>query len=134
MHHTPKSYWILGCQGSFGIIDQNKAERLTYPILSLHKHIQPTQLDSCNCGVIWCLFMYDLMMQVPVPYTFDRIYKEGYMLLSTRLGKTWTEPSIYNQLLCTQNLSENLDNLEKQQNYCQTLFHCFCDKIVILLE
>ena len=124
----------MGRQGPFGIIDKNNPEWLNYPILNIHKCVQPIQIDSCNCGVIWCLFIFDLMMQVPLPYTLDRVYKDGFISLSTKFGKTWTEPSIFNQLLQTQTLSCNMDNSKKQENYCQNLFQCFCDEIVVILE
>ena len=52
LSHTPKSYWLLGCTGPFGMIDVINDNKHTFRILQLHKYIKPIQRDSYNCGVI----------------------------------------------------------------------------------
>ena len=127
MHHTPKSYWMIGCRGPFGIIDYNREEQIIYKILSLHDAIEPTQLDNCNCGVIWCLFVYDMMMQAAILYTYNNMYTNDHILITTKLDKTWTDSSFSNSLIGSLDVTLESEIIEKQKDYCERLFKCFRD-------
>ena len=70
-YHTPESYWLMGCCGPFGILDKNLLGKITYPMLKNYSRLKPKQFDSCNCGVICCLFMMDIMQQALTTYDFD---------------------------------------------------------------
>ena len=70
--HTPRTYWMIGCTGPFGKIDVKAGKSFfTYKILTLHQDVRPVQTvadDWFNCGLIWCLFVYDMMLQVTKSY------------------------------------------------------------------
>src|SRR5690349_4694260 len=70
-NHTPESYWLMGCCGPFGILDKNLLGKITFPIFKLHNNIKPKQYNGCNCGVIWCLFILDIMQQALNTYDFE---------------------------------------------------------------
>ena len=63
---------MTGCSGPFGKLDAKKGDSLlTYKLLTLPQEVrpvQPVQDDWFNCGLIWCLFVYDMMLQVPNSY------------------------------------------------------------------
>ena len=67
-NHTPESYWLRGCCGPFGILDKNLLGKITFPFLKIDNRLKPKQFDSCNCGVIWCLFMMDIIQQALTTY------------------------------------------------------------------
>ena len=79
-NHTAKSYWLMGCCGPFGIIDCELLGNFSFPLLHLDKKIQPKQHDGWNCGIICCLFVYNIMQQALVPY-------EIYLLFILELAK-----------------------------------------------
>src|SRR5688500_6049168 len=63
-----KTYFMLGCSGPFGILDVKDNSMITYKILTLHKLVRPVQTDGCNCRLIYCLFVYNMMLQFGNPY------------------------------------------------------------------
>src|SRR5688572_5301400 len=86
---------MLGCSGPFGKLDVKNNSLITYKILTLHKDVKPVQLIDTNwfnCGFIWCLFVYDIMLQVCV--SFYNIMETGYseLPLFCGIGKTWLHP------------------------------------------
>ena len=97
INHSSKSYWLLGCCGPFGIIDQQNKAKIEYKILSVNDYITPKQKDGSNCGITWCLFIYDIMMQAIVPYDFDLQESNIYLPTSLGIGKTWLLPKLYNE-------------------------------------
>ena len=74
-NHTPKRYWLMGCCGSFDILDINLLGKITYPILLLDSRVKPKQFNGCNCGVIWFLFIMNIMKQAHTSYNFN-LYKK----------------------------------------------------------
>src|SRR5688572_26456969 len=62
LDHTPRTYFMLGCSGPFGILDVKDDSMLTYKLLTLHNSVRPIQTDGSNCGLIWCLFVFDMML------------------------------------------------------------------------
>src|SRR5687768_15540281 len=87
--HTQKSFWMLGCCGPFGIVDMRGDDKITYKIIKLHGNFIPVQTNGVNCGVIWCLFVFDLMQQAAVPYNFLLDDTNGVMPFGLGIGKTW---------------------------------------------
>ena len=92
---------MLGCSGPFGKLDVRDDSQITYKILTLHQDVrprQPVKQDSFNCGLIWCLFVYDMMLQVTESYY--NILPQGYreLPLSLGIGKTWLHPRVFNSL------------------------------------
>ena len=75
-NHSFQSYWIMGCCGPFGIVDEYIPSKITFPILKVDKRIKPQQIDAWNCGPIWCLFIHDMMQQALVPYDFKLLKKQ----------------------------------------------------------
>lgn len=45
-NHNPRSYWIMGCCGPFGIVDPQVLGKITYPILRLDNKIKLKQVDD----------------------------------------------------------------------------------------
>ena len=125
---------MMGCRGHFGIYDYNREEQINYKILSLHDTVEPTQLDNCNCGVIWCLFVYDMMMQTAILYTDNNVYTNDHISITTKLGKTWTDPSLFNFLIGSLDVTLESEILKKQKEHCERSFKCFWDEVVIALE
>ena len=39
--HTPRTYYMLGCRGPFGVVNMKDHNRITFKILTLHKEIRP---------------------------------------------------------------------------------------------
>ena len=113
-NNMPRSYWMLGCSGPFGKLDVRSDSMITYKILTLHKDvrpIQPVETDSYNCGLIWCLFVYDMMLQVTVSYYNILPQDSRELPLSLGIGKTWLHPRVYSFL--QQNKSVLLNKSEK---------------------
>ena len=97
-NHSPKSYWLLGCCGPFGVIDIHNESRIEYHILSVNNYISPKQKDASNCGILWCLFIYDIMMQAIVPYDLDLQESNNFLPISLGIGKTWLFPELFQEL------------------------------------
>ena|SRR5687768_6868374 len=91
-HHTPKSYWVIGCCGPFGIVDKNLLGKITFPLLKVDDRIKPKQNDNFNCGVIWCLFIHDMMQQASVPYTFSLDRHWTLLPINIGIGKLGHTP------------------------------------------
>jgi hypothetical protein len=98
INHNPKSYWMLGCVGPFSIINPEHTEKVEYNILLLNESICPKQTDGCNCGIIWCLFIYNMMMQARVSYNFNPNELQNYLPTNIGIGKTWLFPKLFNAL------------------------------------
>ena len=114
LNHTPRSYWMLGCSGPFGKLNVRDDDKITYKILTLHQDVRPKQLvetDWYNCGLIWCLFVYDMMLQVTVSYYNILPQDSKELPLSLGIGKTWLHPRVYLWLQKKMNVSpSNSDN------------------------
>ena len=137
-NHTPKSYWLLGCCGPYGIIQSPIDERVQFPILSLNGFINPKQSDGWNCGVIWLLFIYDIMMQAPVPYDIDP--SETSFVLPTKcgIGKTWLMPKLFDAIINLESPLSVTPDMEKMKS-AQVLHNTnmckrFREEIVVCLE
>lgn len=50
-NHTPKSFWILGCRGPFGIIKSSQPDMLCYPMLS-------ASTDTARPLELWCYLVF----------------------------------------------------------------------------
>jgi len=62
--------------------------------------IRPKQHDFNNCGVIWCLFIHDMMQQALVPYDFKFDKKKKNLIpYNIGIGKTWIHPNLFSQFL-----------------------------------
>ena len=93
-NHLQHSCWLIGCCGPFGIIDSMVSGKITYPVLHLDGKIKHKQNESFNCGVIWCLFIFDVMQQALIPYDFEYDKKERFLLpVHIRIGQTWFHPT-----------------------------------------
>ena len=136
MNHTSKSYWLLGARGPFGIIDFLKKDRKRFPILKMHEAIIPIQKDKCNCGVIWCLFIYDLMMQASIPYNQDLSMSPNYLPISMNIGKTWMEPNVFARLKAEPFSHDYKDKTWRKQKiiYTQNIYKILREEIVVCLE
>src|SRR5687767_3779475 len=138
LNHTPESYWLLGCCGPFGIIDQKRNEKVEYKIFNLNEYITPKQGDNCNCAVIWCLFIYDIMMQAPLSYDFDVFELHNYLPTSLQIGKTWLYPKLFEELKklkAPYNDTTELKNLKKEQiAHNKQVCQMFREEMVICLE
>ena len=89
VNHTPESYFLIGCCGPFGILDKALLGKITFPLLHLDIKIKPKQFDGSNCGVIWCLFIFDIMQQALFPYDFEFDKKgKGLLPIDIKIGKT----------------------------------------------
>ena len=133
-NHTAKSYWLMGCCGPFGIIDIDLLGKITFPTLRLDNKIQPKQHDGWNCGIIWCLFVYNMMQQASVPYDFKFDKKQRHLLpIDIGIGKTWIHPDIYSQYI-ENNRAMDEKTKEKQKLHESYLYSAVQEEIVILLE
>ena len=127
MVHTPKTYWLLGFRGPFGIIDNSGDEsRINYKILMLNEKIRPRQFDGWNCGVIWCLFVFDLMLQASVPYNFAPV-QSNELPETLGIGKTWLPPKIKGDLN-----PESYDTAVSKHG--QRMCKIFREELIICLE
>ena len=103
--HTPRTYWMIGCSGPFGKLDVKQGDSfLTYKLLTLPKEVRPVQPvkdDWFNCGLIWCLFVYDMMLQVPNSYYQILGPTTTELPIGLGIGKSWLHPRIYRALVIT---------------------------------
>ena len=132
-NHTPATYWMLGVRGPFGICDMLTAEEtITYKLLRLNDNIRPKQRDGCNCGVIWCLFVYDMLLQSFVPYDFE-LTNYNELPLKIGIGKTWLPPNIYKNILA--GYAVDFKKEEKMMTkHCQAMYKIFREELVVCLE
>ena len=124
---------MLGCSGPFGKLDVRDDDKITYKILMLHKDVRLRQLvetDWYNCGLIWCLFVSDMMLQVTVSY-YNILQNDSRELpLSLGIGKTWLHPRVYSFL--QKKMTVNPSNSEK--DHYQLMCNNLCVELVCLLE
>src|SRR5688500_3241105 len=107
----------MGCSGPFGIIGQENPEKISFPLLNLDNKIQLKQKDGVNCGVIWCLFIYNLMQQALTPFDFKfNIKKKNLLPLTIGIGKTWIHPTVFSQYL-----SNDKDQLSNKNQLLQII-------------
>lgn len=83
-NHTGSTYWLLGCSGLFGSINMTDLCKIAYYQIYLNPYVKAKQAEGFNCGVIWCLFVYDKMFQVA--YCYCNVLSEGNKQLSHALG------------------------------------------------
>ena len=134
LNHTPRTYWVLGCSGPFGKLDVRDDSKITYKILTLHKDIKPKQMvqtDWFNCGLIWCLFVFDIMLQVTELYYGILPDGSRELPLSLGIGKSWLHPRIYANLLKHQKKG-NVSNAE--ENHYKMMCIDLREELVCLLE
>lgn len=134
-NHTPESYWLIGCCGPFGVVDKDLLGKIRFPSLKLDDKVTAKQTDVFNCGVIWCLFMHEVMQQSFISYTFSFEKRRINQLpLSTGIGKTWIHPTLYGYLIGNQikTISEKLKSMQK--DYEITLYQAFRVEMVVALE
>ena len=119
-----------------GLLISQKKDRKKFPILKLHEAIMPNQPDKCNCGVIWYLFIYDLMMQASIPYNFDVSSSPNPLPLSMGIGKTWLEPNLFERLKADPSAELYKDKAwkKKKLDYSQIIYKIFCEEIIVCLE
>src|ERR687890_2102436 len=131
LDHTPRTYFMLGCSGPFGILDVKDNSMITYKILSLHQSVRPIQTDGSNCGLVWCLFVYDMMLQFGNSYHNILPHGSRELLLKLGIGKTWLHPWIFSALTENKTLTR-INNTEKfhYQQMCNNLR----EELVCLLE
>lgn len=133
--HTPQSYWLMGCCGPFGILDTNVLGKITFPLLYLDKRVMLRQHDGVNCGVIWCLFIFDLMQKALVPYnniSFDKTKK--VLPVELGIGKTWILPLQWSFLLDNSPVAVEEKSLRLQKEHQLKLFKAFREEMIVLLE
>ncbi len=125
----PKSFWMLRCSSPFGIIDINDDSKIASEILELHPDVRPVQTDSYNCGVIWCLLVYDMMLQVKnlfhdiiLPFSRELPRKLG-------IGKTWLDPRLYKKVI----KGESILNMQGGDHYMAVCWH-FWNEFITLAE
>lgn len=131
-HHTAATYWLLGCRGPFGIINlQERAEHTCYMQYRLHKDVTPRQRDGHNCGVIWCLFVYDMMLQASVSY--KNIMATGTVVLPVKfgIGKTWLYPDNYTRIIEHRKIQSDP---VYTSNHLKVMCRQFRTELVALLE
>lgn len=134
-NHTPKSYYLMGCCGPFGILDEIDTSKVTIPILLLPPNIHPVQHDGTSCGVIWCLFIYDMMLQALVPFDIKLLDKqENTLLLGTGIGKSWIEPGMHPVIAANPGRPLGNKAREAQRLHQTTVFNVLREEMVTLLE
>src|SRR5687768_10967209 len=134
-NHTARSYWMLGCSGPFGKLNVKNNSLITYKILTLHKDVKPVQLidtDWFNCGFIWCLFVYDMMLQVCVSYYDIMEPGSSELPVSLGIGKTWLHPKIYEALI--EKEQETVHPTETEANHYKMICIDLRVELVCLLE
>ncbi len=133
-NHTPQSYWMMGCCGPFGIIDFASPGTIIFPILNLDKRVNPKQHDDYNYGVIWCLFVHDIMQQALVPYDFKFDVNQKQLIpVTAGIGKTWISPSIYSHLITGELQVMDDTTQARQMEHEILLYQVFREKILVLL-
>jgi len=134
-NHTPESYFLIGCCGPFGILDKDLLGKITYPLLHLDNKIKPKQIDGSNCGVIWCLFIFDIMQQALFPYDFEfDKKKKGLLPIDIGIGKTWIHPNQWVATIKNQKSASKEKAEKSQKEYQESLYKAFREEMVILLE
>ena len=139
--HTPESYWLLGCRGPFGVINAEKPELIRYPLLSMPVLVQIKQRDGYNCGVIWCLFLLEMVVnQAGRPYNFKDELIENVLPNQRYFGRTWMKPNIFSMIEELKNddtkMPENLIELHSKEQpvHLSKLMKIFREELVICLE
>ena len=106
--HTSMTYWLLGCSGPFGIIDVRNNDRITFKQWHLPQDMKPKQVDSYNCGVIWCMFIFEMMCQIPMSYQLTKKQlKSNKLLESFGIGKAWIHPKNFQSIMKNGNLESS---------------------------
>lgn len=125
-NHVPRSYWLMGCSGPFGIIDSSLLSKIVFPLLKLDMWIRPKQVDGVNCGYIWCLFVYDLMQQSLVPYDFavDKD-KRNVLPITIGIGKTWVHLQLFSDLMQKKKISFTAKLRAMQASFHDSLLKLF---------
>jgi hypothetical protein len=134
LSHTPRSYYMLGCSGPFGMLDVRGDRNITYKILTLHKAVKPVQLietDSFNCGLIWCLFVYDMMLQVTNCYHDILVDGSRELPLSLGIGKTWLHPQVFDVLV---NKKRDCQPSFAETHHYKKMCNNLWEELVCLLE
>ena len=135
-NHNARSYYIMGCCGPFGILDIEHPEKISFLLLHLDNQIILKQKDGVNCGVIWCLFIYDLMQQAFTLFDFelDKKKKRNVLPIKIGIGKTWIQPSVFSGYLNSAKEQPKSKNELNQVLHEIALFKLFRKEIVVCLE
>ena len=90
---------MIGCSGPFGKLDAKIGDSLlTYKLLTLPKEVRPVQPvkdNLFNCGLIWCLFVYDMMLQVLNLYYQILGTTPSELPIGLGIRRSWLHPRIY---------------------------------------
>ena len=88
---SDEQYWLWGSQGPFGLALKSSDtkgyaalatnnEELEFGCLQTLPCLRPWQQDGSSCGVVWCMFMYDVLSclwenDMKMPSETKKIYK-----------------------------------------------------------
>ena len=94
-------------------------------------NITPKQKDAHNCGPIWCLFVYDMMLQASVSYQHKLDPETNELPVKFGIGKTWLHPKNYEKVINDWRIDPGSNFTSK---HLITMCQQFCAELVVVLE
>ena len=133
-NHFSSRFWLMRCCDPFGVNDINLPENTIYLILKLDNKLQPKQHDISNCGIIWCLFIYNLMQQALVLYSNVKFDMKKYLLSADLgIGKTWIHLNLFSNIIRNKAKGCSEKDQQFQIQHETSLYQAYCKEMIVLL-